>query len=386
MFLRVKLFTLAFAAIILGKEQGSLNDLTTAALKKNITGAIDDSSKLYEQTVEDTSGKDSTQSDVSSSIVTNWSSGICKATERADTAGSFDEALKHALAKRGNSTRADVLFFSWTKGNEDSTEVCGTTEDENTRLCEEPQGNDSIEIMKENVANTTRLLDKTSENISVEKNITQSDVVSLNLTKVNCSTERIYGMVEIVNTTRLPILEPGPSNRSRSDGEEKRVPRVCVIVLFYARWCVFSSQAAPHFNALPRFFPHIKAVAIDAMKHQSYNTQYGIVGVPTVMLIHNGKPVAKFNDTTYTLESFSKFITQLTTLKPNGSLYVTSADFAGPLSSTPSNETDYCLLVSWAFILACALYYMSQSRWWKQFMELVQNTWRESNAQHEHVD
>ena len=104
------------------------------------------------------------------------------------------------------------------------------------------------------------------------------------------------------------------------------------------------------------------------------------------MLFHNGKPVVRFNNTVYTLEIFSRFITQFTNQQPNGSVYVTSADFAGPVSSKPSNETDYCLVLSWVFIAACALYFTSKSQWWRQFVELVQNTWRESNAQHEHVD
>jgi len=77
--------------------------------------------------------------------------------------------------------------------------------------------------------------------------------------------------LQIVNATRLMellILEPGPSNRSRNDKDDKQLPGTCVLVLFYARWCIFSSQAAPHFNAIPRSFPPVKAVAIDAIKHQ----------------------------------------------------------------------------------------------------------------------
>lgn len=226
------------------------------------------------------------------------------------------------------------------------------------------------------------------ENKTIELNVTTNNSTS-NVTKVNCLTDTVYGPVEIVNATRLMkllILEPGPSNRSRNDKEGRMLPGTCVIVLFYARWCIFSSQAAPHFNALPRSFPHIKAVAIDAIKYQNFNAQYGIVGVPTLMLVHNGKPVAKFNHTVYTLESFARFITHVTNLQPFGSLYVTSMDFLGPVSSIPSNETDYCLVLSWVFIAVCALYFTSQSRWWQQFVELVQNTWRESNAQHEHAD
>lgn len=211
---------------------------------------------------------------------------------------------------------------------------------------------------------------------------------SFNVTKVNCLTDTVYGPVEIVNATRLMkllMIEPGSSNRTRNDKEGRQYPGTCVLVLFYARWCIFSSQAAPHFNALPRAFPHMKTVAIDAIKHQGFNAQYGIVGVPTLMFVHNGKPVAKFNGTVYTLEYFARFITEYTNLKQQ-LFYITPEDLDGPVSSTPSNETDYCLVLSWTFIAACALYFTSQSRWWQQFVELVQNTWRESNAQHEHAE
>ncbi|XP_014483832.1 PREDICTED: thioredoxin domain-containing protein 15 isoform X3 [Dinoponera quadriceps] len=233
--------------------------------------------------------------------------------------------------------------------------------------------------------------DKENDNVKISAEVTTNitDTISTNITKVNCSLEKVYGPVEIVNATRLMellILEPGPSNRSRSGKDSKQLPGTCILVLFYARSCVFSSQAAPHFNAIPRSFPYMKAVAIDAIKHQSFNAQYGIVGVPTLMLVHNGKPVAKFNDTVYTLESFAKFASHLTNLQSNGSLYVTSADFTGPVSSIPSNETDYCLVLSWIFNIACMLYFISRSRWWQQFVEVIQNTWRESNAQHEHAD
>ena len=72
----------------------------------------------------------------------------------------------------------------------------------------------------------------------------------------------------------LLILDPGPQNKTRNAKEEKLLPATCMIVMFYAKWCVFSSQAAPHFNAIPRLYSHIKAVAIDAMKYQKYANKF----------------------------------------------------------------------------------------------------------------
>ncbi|XP_046414171.1 thioredoxin domain-containing protein 15 [Neodiprion fabricii] len=245
----------------------------------------------------------------------------------------------------------------------------------------------AIELANETIETEQPMAQKEVYN-QTNSNVT-AETVSPNTTKANCLSNKEYGTVEMVNASRLMellILEPGPGNKTRTAKEGKQLPGACILVFFYARWCVFSSQAAPHFNAMPRIFPHIKMVAVDAIKYQSFNTQYGIVGVPTLMLVHNGKPVSKFNGTEYTVDTFTKFIKYLTNLEPTEAVYVTSADFAGPVPSTPSNETDYCLLLSWAFIAACSLYFTSKSRWWRQFVELVQNTWRESNAQHEHTD
>lgn len=187
--------------------------------------------------------------------------------------------------------------------------------------------------------------------------------------------------VKIINGTELlTLLMPDPNVTS------KEAQADCILVLFYAKYCTFSSMAAPHFNALSRAFKHIKLAAIDAMKNHIFNTQNGIVGVPTLILFHNGRPIAKFNDTEYTLELFSRFLTKYTGMLPEEKSYVTSADFAGPVSSTPERDTDYFLGLSWAFIFVCAIYYFTKSKWWKWIVETVQNTWRESEAQHEHND
>lgn len=187
--------------------------------------------------------------------------------------------------------------------------------------------------------------------------------------------------VELINSTRLLNLLVSDTNVTR-----RRQPAECVMILFYARYCPFSSLAAPHFNALPRAFPDIKMAAIDAMKYHSFNTQYGIVGVPTVMLFHNGRPAAKFNNSDYTLEMFGRFIMEYTGLEPINKLFVMSVDFSGPVPSVPVKETDYCLVLSWVFIMLCAVYYFSKSAWWQWIVEAVQNSWREAEAHHEHVE
>lgn len=41
----------------------------------------------------------------------------------------------------------------------------------------------------------------------------------------------------------------------------------CSLVLFYTTWCQFSANLAPHFNALPRAFPTMHFLALDASQH-----------------------------------------------------------------------------------------------------------------------
>lgn len=190
----------------------------------------------------------------------------------------------------------------------------------------------------------------------------------------------IQPTVEIINGSHLAkLLQIKPDITSRDMEAD------CVLVLFYARACPFSAHAAPHFNALARSYPSVKMVALDALKYHGINAQYGIVGVPTLKMFHNGRPVGKFNGTEYNIQSFSKFVHAITGQYPLG-LLVTSKDFQGPVSSVVEKDTDFFLVLSWLFIIVCSLYYFMRSKWWTMMIEAVQTNWRESEAQHEHND
>ncbi|KAK9506581.1 hypothetical protein O3M35_008484 [Rhynocoris fuscipes] len=218
-----------------------------------------------------------------------------------------------------------------------------------------------------------------NETSSNKSGVSDKNVTSL----VNCNTKRKLGglTVEIVNTTRLmQLLLPDPNVTHRLMEAE------CVVLLFFSKTCPFSCLAAPHFNALPRAFPSIKMVALNAMVHQSFNTQYGIAGVPTVMLFHNGKAVAKFNDSEYTLKMFARFIVRFTGLKPVEKMFVTSGDFGGPVPSRLTKERDYMLGLAWLVIILALGVGISKSTGWRAIVETVQATWREAQAHHDHND
>ena len=73
-----------------------------------------------------------------------------------------------------------------------------------------------------------------------------------NLTEANMTAE-----VQIINSTEL-IKKLSSRNSSDSN---------CVVVMFYAPFCMFSAQTAPHYNALGRVYPQLDILAIDAFKY-----------------------------------------------------------------------------------------------------------------------
>lgn len=199
--------------------------------------------------------------------------------------------------------------------------------------------------------------------------------------KVRCLPERGNGTLEIINSLKevVTMLAPHGNNTKRTaEGN-------CALVLFYAKTCPISAVVAPHFNAVAKLFPDIRIGAIDAFRFHGLNTDFGIIGLPTIMLFHQGRPVIKFNDTTPTVNFFAAFVTKHTGLEPTtNNMYVTSEDFRGPLSNTVEVETDFCLYLAWSFIMVCSCYYFTKSKLYTQIIETIKRNWRESEAQHEH--
>lgn len=199
--------------------------------------------------------------------------------------------------------------------------------------------------------------------------------------KVRCLPDRGNGTLQIINSLKevVTMLAPHGNNTKRTaEGN-------CALVLFYAKTCPISAVVAPHFNAVSKLFPDIRIGAIDAFRFHGLNTDFGIIGLPTIMLFHQGRPVVKFNDTPPTVNCFASFVTKHTGLEPTtNNMYVTSEDFHGPLSNKVEIETDYCLYLAWSFIMVCSCYYFTKSKLYIQIIETIKRNWRESEAQHEH--
>lgn len=166
--------------------------------------------------------------------------------------------------------------------------------------------------------------------------------------KVNCDKRNITGMdnftVQVLNASQ-DLMEFLNANSTE-----------CSVVLFFTAWCQFSASLAPHFNALPRVFPSMHFLALDASQHSSLSTRFGTVAVPNILLFQGAKPMARFNHTDRTLETLTSFISNQTGFEADPNRNVTDADRLGPLPGVPVKSIDWLLVFSVFFITGFTLY------------------------------
>uniref|UniRef100_A0A8C8A7A3 Thioredoxin domain containing 15 n=1 Tax=Otus sunia TaxID=257818 RepID=A0A8C8A7A3_9STRI len=166
--------------------------------------------------------------------------------------------------------------------------------------------------------------------------------------KVNCEERNATGIdrftLQILNVSQdlMEFLNPNSSD--------------CTLVLFYTPWCRFSASLAPHFNSLPRAFPTLRFLALDASQHSSLSTRFGTVAVPNILLFQGAKPMARFNHTDRTLETLKDFIFNQTGIEAKSDVSVTQEDWEGPLPSVLTKGIDWLLLFSLLFLASFVMY------------------------------
>nr|XP_033783391.1 thioredoxin domain-containing protein 15 [Geotrypetes seraphini] len=166
--------------------------------------------------------------------------------------------------------------------------------------------------------------------------------------KVNCEERNLTGIenftLQVLNISQdlMEFLNPNSSE--------------CTFVLFYTPWCHFSASLAPHFNSLPRAFPGLRFLALDASQHSSLSTRFGTVAVPNILLFQGAKPMARFNHTDRTLETLKAFIFNQSGIEGKNDVVVTEEDQEGPLPSTPVKGIDWLLVFSVLFLAAFVMY------------------------------
>lgn len=198
--------------------------------------------------------------------------------------------------------------------------------------------------------------------------------------RAKCVKAKGNGTLYLMNNLNdvMSLLAVAGSTNARTE------PGNCVVILFFTKFCPGCQALVPHWNSLARNFVDIKVGAIDALENPGLNTDFGIIGLPSIVLFHQGRMVQKFNTTQQaTVTNVIKFIETHTNLKPlSPNVVVTSEDFSptSPLRVTMQEEKfDGYLLLSWVFIIICAVYYFSKSSTFKQIVEIINRTWMESN-------
>ncbi|XP_066447154.1 thioredoxin domain-containing protein 15 [Eleutherodactylus coqui] len=187
--------------------------------------------------------------------------------------------------------------------------------------------------------------------------------------KVNCEDRNITSVdnltLQILNISQdlMDFLNPNSSE--------------CTMVLFFTPWCHFSAALAPHFNALPRAFPALQFLALDASQHSSLSTRFGTVAVPNILLFQGAKPMARFNHSERNLESFKSFIFNQSGIEAEPDIIVTEADLEGPLPSTPQAGIDWLLVFSVVYVTSFIVY---------ASMQTDRIRWLIPGQEHEHQD
>lgn len=109
--------------------------------------------------------------------------------------------------------------------------------------------------------------------------------------------------------------------------------------------------------------------------------RFGLVGVPSILLLQTSKLIAKYNDSDPSIEGLVSFVTKTTGLNPVGEPVITEQDLEGPVPTKPEPRIDSILIISWIFVLACLSYFFYKSATFKRFIEFVARNWREAEAQ-----
>lgn len=240
------------------------------------------------------------------------------------------------------------------------TETQKAEEECSTNECPHSTSDDQTKVQTADANTSNTEQPKTDESNSTDSN---------KPLKVNCVERNITGMenfsVQILNASQdlMELLNPNSSE--------------CTMVLFFTPWCHFSAALAPHFNALPKAFPTLHFLALDASQHSSLSTRFGTVAVPNILLFQGAKPMARFNHSERTLEPLKAFIFNQSGIEAKPDVTVTETDYEGPLPCTPQTGIDWLLVFSVLYVTGFVIY---------ATMQTDRIRWLIPGQEHEHQD
>ena len=66
-----------------------------------------------------------------------------------------------------------------------------------------------------------------------------------------------------------------------------------VVIDFWAPWCGPCRVMAPHFEAAAKQLPEVRFVKVDSDENPRMSGRFGIRGIPTLVLMHGGREIAR---------------------------------------------------------------------------------------------
>ncbi|XP_066303454.1 protein rtoA-like [Branchiostoma lanceolatum] len=336
-----------------------------------------DSSLPVESEKPERSDRESDRTEGSLAVESEREAGSATEPDRTlvsqDVESDVESSKSFSTSESEGSTVSGLEGTSSNVGSEGTTDLSGDEADRNsespnmesgeTPSVEEPQENSGVD--QGDVTNQTLPVPVIPDNTTGGNGTADQPVEEAGSKpapkKVSCAPRDLSDgdslSVKVVNGSELIHVLKATQNAAGNGTAEGD----CVLIMFYAAWCPFSAAAAPAYHALPRAFPSIRVLAIDAIANSHLNTRFGTVAVPNIMLFYNGKALSRFNQSERSLEQLRMFVKNHTGLDGDPSVEIRPEDFDGPLPTAPSHEPDYFLWASWAFVATFGVVAMTRS-------------------------
>ena len=195
---------------------------------------------------------------------------------------------------------------------------------------------------------------------------------------IECYTGRSFNRTRNIESRNelVNVLAPYPNVKSNTT--RKMVSGNCVFVMFYTESCLSSRLIFTEYHNTYPFFPNIQFALVDSLKFYTLNADFGITGLPTLMLFHQGKPVRKFNLVLPTAMNLIKFLWKNTNLQPAEEISIYHEDnfYFPPIKE----ESDPYLTLAWSFIFISFLYYTAHTAAFQKCVAFTKRMWLESGV------
>jgi thiol-disulfide isomerase/thioredoxin len=152
----------------------------------------------------------------------------------------------------------------------------------------------------------------------------------------------------------------------------------CTLLVFYSPYCMFSARSAPYLNGIARYYPNVSVIALQINESSTLSMKYGIIALPTVLLLHNHRAIAKLNHTNVSLDALGIFIEKHTGLPLVENMTLSEIDYQGPLPSKVVERANWILFSAWIFTIMSLLWFVLKSSYALQVYNWLATTWKEA--------